>query len=510
MPAESVAPVPRKAIVTALVLMAGGLAVIFDSTIVSIALHTLADELNVPVSTVQWVSTAYLLSLGVTIPVVGWAQARFGGKRLWMAGLTIFLVASVACSLAWSAQSLIVFRVIQGVGGGVMLPLMATLAIQQLPRGVGIGRLMALVSLPAALGPILGPTIGGLILHVADWRWLFWVNVPFCVIGLVLAWRMLPDDPPTGKARLDAVGLGLIAPALVGILYGLSNVSGPGGFSRTDVWLPLVAGVVLLAGFLRWAVRRPATALVDISLLSRRSVASSSAVMFLSGASLYGSMLLLPLFFQIVQGKDALAAALLLIPQGIGALLSRTLAGSLTDRIGARVVACVGFVIMGAATVPFALADANTSPWLLMVVLLVRGFGMGAVMIPVMSVAYVGLERAEVPHASIITRLVQQIGGAFGTALLAVILEATTGGAQNLTDLAHGFDVPFWWAVGFTVVAILVCPVLPPRPATSTAADGEAGPTAGPHAESATGPLAESGAESGAAPKSQAASAVAG
>ena len=139
MPAQSIAPVPRKAIVTALVLMAGGLAVIFDSTIVSIALHTLADELNVPVSTVQWVSTAYLLSLGVTIPVVGWAQARFGGKRLWMVGLTIFLVASVACSLAWNAQSLIVFRVIQGVGGGVMLPLMATLAIQQLPRGVGSG-----------------------------------------------------------------------------------------------------------------------------------------------------------------------------------------------------------------------------------------------------------------------------------------------------------------------------------------------------------------------------------
>ena len=206
--------------------------------------------------------------------------------------------------------------------------------------------------------------------------------------------------------------------------------------------------------------------------------------MFLSGASLYGSMLLLPLFFQIVQGKDALAAALLLIPQGVGALLSRTLAGNLTDRIGARVVAIVGFVIMGAATVPFALADANTSPWLLMVVLLVRGFGMGAVMIPVMSVAYVGLERTEVAHASIITRLVQQIGGAFGVALLAVILEATTGGANNLADLAHGFDVAFWWAVGFTVVAILVCPVLPARPATRASA----GKGAAPDAESIASP----------------------
>ena len=464
MAAESVPPVPRKAIVTALVLMAGGLAVIFDSTIVSIALRTLADELRVPVSTVQWVSTGYLLALGVTIPVVGWAQARFGGKRLWMVGLTIFLLASVACSLAWNAQSLIAFRVVQGLGGGVMMPLMATLAIQQLPGGVGLGRLMALVSLPAALGPILGPTIGGLILNVASWRWLFWVNVPFCLVGLVLAWRMLPDDPPTGRARLDVVGLGLIAPGLVGILYGLSNVSGAGGFSRADVWLPVILGALLLAGFVWWAARRPAIALVDVSLLRRRSVGSSSAVMFLSGASLYGSMLLLPLFFQIVHGKDALAAALLLIPQGVGALLSRTLAGSLTDRIGARVVAIAGFVVMGAATVPFALADAGTSPWWLMAVLVVRGFGMGAVMIPVMSVAYVGLGRAEVPHASIITRLAQQIGGAFGTALLAVILESTTQDAHNLAELAHGFDVAFWWAVGFTVVAIAICWALPARP----------------------------------------------
>ena len=230
--------VPRKAIITALVLMVGGLAVIFDSTIVSLALKTLAQELDVPVSTIQWVSTAYLLALGVTIPVVGWAQARIGGKRLWMIALTIFLVASIACSLAWSAPSLIAFRVLQGVGGGLMMPLMATLAIQQVPRGVGLGRLMAVVSLPAALGPILGPTIGGLILNSLDWRWLFWVNVPFCLVGLVLAWRILPKDPPTGRPKLDLVGLLLISPALVGILYGLTNVSQDGGFSRPDVWAP--------------------------------------------------------------------------------------------------------------------------------------------------------------------------------------------------------------------------------------------------------------------------------
>lgn len=456
--------VPRSAIVTALVLLVGGLAVIFDSTIMSIALKTLAVDLGVSVGTIQWVTTAYLLALGVAIPVVGWAQARFGGKKLWMIALTVFMLASIACSLAWDAPSLIVFRVIQGLGGGLMMPLMATLAIQQVPGGASLGRLMAMVSLPAALGPILGPTIGGLILHWADWRWLFWVNVPFCVVGLVLAARFIPADAPRGKPALDWAGLLLISPALVGVLYGLTNVSKDGGFGRTDVWLPVVAGAALLIAFVVNQLRRPDTGLVDVGLLKQRAVASSAAVLFLSGASLYGAMLLLPLFFQLLHGTDALTAALLLIPQGVGALLSRTLAGKFTDTMGARVVAIVGFLIMGAATIPFALADATTDQWWLMAVLLVRGFGMGAIMIPVMSVAFVGLDKPQVPHASIITRLAQQLGGAFGTAILAVILQSGTTGAQGQADLAHGFDQAFWWAVGFTVVAIAVCLALPGKP----------------------------------------------
>jgi len=466
--------IPRSAIVSALVLVAGGLAVIFDSTIMSIALATLATDLDVPVSTIQWVTTAYLLALGVAIPIVGWAQARLGGKRLWMIALTIFLLASIACSLAWDAPSLIAFRVVQGFGGGLMMPLMATLAIQQVPAGASLGRLMAMVSLPAALGPIIGPVLGGLILNWLDWHWIFWINVPLCLIGLALAWRLLPADPPRGRPVLDWVGLVLVSPALVGILYGLSNVSQDGGFARTDVWLPVVAGLILMTAFVYSQMRRPSGALIDVGLLRRRPVAASSAVLFLSGASLYGSMLLLPLYFQIVRGTDVLTAALLLIPQGVGALLSRTLAGRLTDSLGARTVAIAGFVVMGLATVPFALSDGATNEIWLMITLLVRGFGMGAVMIPVMSVAFVGLERDEVPHASIITRLAQQIGGAFGTAVLAVILEATTSGATGIADIANGFDTAFWWAVGFTVVAIGVCfalpaPVKKPAVAASTA-----------------------------------------
>ena len=455
------AKLDRTVLLATAALIVGALAVIFDSTIISLALHSLATAFDVGVSTIQWVTTGYLLALAAAIPVVGWAQARFGGKRVWMVALTVFLLASIACSLAWDASSLIAFRVIQGFGGGLMLPLMATLTVQQLPDGQGLGRLMAAVSLPAALGPILGPTIGGLILTWLDWPWLFWVNVPFCLVGLWLADRFVPDDHPTGRPTLDWVGLLMVCPGLVGVLFGLSNITQDGGASRLDFWAPLVAGLALLAVFALTQLRRPTTALVDLSLLRRPTLAASSAALFLSGTALYGSMLLLPLYFQVVRGTDALTAALLLIPQGVGALVSRTLAGRLTDSIGARAVAIGGFVLTGLATIPFALAGTDTNQWWLLAVLFVRGIGTGAVLIPAMSVAYVGLAKPDVPHASIITRLFQQLGGAFGTAVLAVVLEGAATGAATLAGYAAAFDVAFWWAAAVTLLAVVVCAWLP-------------------------------------------------
>jgi EmrB/QacA subfamily drug resistance transporter len=449
----------------ATVLIVGVLAVVFDTTIVSVALHTMAAELHTSVATIQWVSTGYLLALGVAIPLAGWAQARFGGKRLWMFALTVFLVGSIAASLAWNAESLIVFRVVQGFGGGLELPLVSTLIVQA-TGGRNLGRTMSVISLPTTLGPILGPVVGGLILSAFDWRWLFWVNVPFCVVGFLLAWRLLPKDAPRSDAhpRLDVLGLLLLSPAFVGILYGLSNAGKSGGFTRGDVIAPVVVGIAFIAAFAIHAVRRGGSALVDVRLFRHRQVWSASALLFLSGASLYGAMLLLPLYWQDVRGFDALGAGLLLAPQGIGTLFSRSIAGRLTDAFGAKWVAVAGFAIVGIATIPFALATATTNEWFLMAALVVRGFGLGAVMVPLMTVAFVGLERPEVPHASILTRITQQVGGSFGVALLAVILDgalaAATGSAGSA---ALAFDQAFWWATGFTVLAVAVSFALPGR-----------------------------------------------
>jgi EmrB/QacA subfamily drug resistance transporter len=448
----------------AFTVIVGALAVVFDTTIVTVAINNLAMELHAPLSTIQWVSTAYLLAVFVTIPLAGWAQSRLGGKRLWITALGIFLLGSVLSALAWNATSLIAFRVVQGIGGGIMMPLMATL-IMQAAKGRNIGKVMATVTLPTALGPILGPVLGGLILSLADWRWIFFVNIPFCLVGGWLARRNLPEDhraPDRPRARLDVVGLLLLSPGVVAVIYSLSRVGGTAGLSSAGVLVPLIGGLALIAGFVAWSLRR-AAALVNLRLLCHRALASASALTFLAGLTLYGSMLLLPLYWEELRGEDALGAGLLLIPQGIGALIARARAGDYTDRIGPRPVAIAGFALAAAATVPFAFADAGTSKVLLMAALLVRGVGMGAAIIPLTSAAFFGLSHQEIPDASIILRVAQQVGGSVGIALLAVILQHATGGAWTAGAVADGFGDAFWWSVALTAVAVPLCLLLPGR-----------------------------------------------
>ncbi|HKN51307.1 MAG TPA: DHA2 family efflux MFS transporter permease subunit [Amycolatopsis sp.] len=448
----------------AFTIIVGALAPMFDTTIVSVAINDLARVLHAPLGTIQWVSTGYLLAMFVTIPIVRWAQSAVGGKRLWLGSLTFFLLGSVLCALAWNATSLIVFRIVQGVSGGVMMPLMMTL-IMQAARGRNTGRVMATISLPIALGPILGPVLGGLLLSAGDWRLLFLVNIPFCLAGLWLAWKNLPDDQPSGeRTRLDAVGLLLLSPGAAAIIYGLSRIDGASGFGSAKVLIPALAGLALVAAFVVRALPRGAAALVNVRLFGHRSVASSSVLYFLSGATLYGAMLLLPLYLQQVRSENALGAGLLLIPQGIGTLLSRFVAGRYTDKIGTRWVAFAGFAAVVVTTVPFTFVTAGTSYVLLMVLLLLRGLGMGVATIPLASAAYVGLDHSAIPNATIIVLVVQQIGGSFGIAVLAMILQHASSGAVTPDALTHAFGNTFWWSIGLTALAVPLCLLLPGRP----------------------------------------------
>jgi EmrB/QacA subfamily drug resistance transporter len=443
-----------------LILLVGALAPLFDTTIVNVALPTLSHELQAPVSTVQWIVTGYLLSLSIMVPLSGWALNRFGGKQIWMVSLLLFLAGSSLSAMSWDMTSLIVFRVLQGVGGGLMLPIMQTLVIQA-AGGRSLGKLMSVVSLPALLGPILGPVLGGLIINSLDWRWIFVVNVPICLAALLLAWYGMPSSQPERTQHLDFLGLLLVSPGLAVTLYGLTQVGSSGGFGTAAVLVPLAIGLALLFAFAIYAWFFASNPLVNLRLFCVPSFAAASLLLFLSGLAIYGALLLLPLYFQQVGGQSVLAAGLLLAPQGVGALLTRSWVGTLTDHLGARLIVLAGIVLTAVGTLPFAFADGHTNYLLLACALVVRGAGLGGVTIPVMVAAYKDLTREQIPHASISTRIMQQLGGAFGAAVIAIILQQEITSFLSSGGLAAAFSHTFWWVMGFTTFALVPALFLP-------------------------------------------------
>jgi EmrB/QacA subfamily drug resistance transporter len=446
----------------AVILLTGAMAVMFDTTIVNVAINTLSRDLGASVSTTQWVISAYVLALAMVVPVSGWAMDRFGAKQTWMGALALFAIGSMLSSLAWNIEVLIAFRVIQGIGGGLMLPVLQTLLVNAAGQR-NLGRMMSLISLPALLGPILGPVIGGLIISQLPWRWIFWVNLPLCAAALVMAWRGLAPTAPRKSSSLDVVGLALLSPGIAAVIYGLSQAGNHGGFGDSAVLLPVALGAVLLAGFVGHALTSKRPPLLDLRLFAVRSFTASNVLLFLSGVSVYGAMLLLPLYEQQVRGQSALAAGLLLAPQGLGMLLTRGYAGKLTDHIGARSIVLGGFLLTMAGTLAYTQAGVNTNELLLGASLVVRGAGLGAVTIPIMAAAYLGLKPNQVPHASIATRITMQLGGAFGAAVFALILQTQLAAqaAGGLVGRAAAFDNAFWWSIGLTALAIIPALLLP-------------------------------------------------
>ncbi|MFE7583733.1 DHA2 family efflux MFS transporter permease subunit [Streptomyces gardneri] len=439
------------------VLAVGAFAPLLDSTIVSVAVDELADELAVPTTTVQWVSTAYLLAFAMVMPVSGWAGDRFGTRRVWLAALALFSVGSLLCACAWSAGSLVAFRTVQGAGGGLMMPVLQTIVIRAC-GGRRVGRLIAVVSLPALLGPVLGPVVGGLLLGHLGWRWIFYVNLPVCAFALFLAWRGVPRDRRQRASRLDTVGLVLVCPGLTALVYGLSQCGGPDNAGGGQALLPMAAGAVLIVAFVGWSLRSSAP-LIDMRLFRLRSFAATSVLMFVGGSTMYGGMFLLPLYCQLVLDKGVVATGLLLVPQGIGALAARV-AGVLTDKVGPRPVVITGLLLGAAGTWPFATSVGEGV--VIGVALFFRGLGMSAVNLAVTVGAYQGLTGSQVADASTTTRILQQLGGSFGIAALAVLLQR--GG-----HTAASFSQAFALTTALTVCVVIAAALLPAHRAAASA-----------------------------------------
>lgn len=472
----------RGVLLVASVVVLGAIMSILDVTVVNVAIKTLAIEFDSSLATIQWVATGYTLALATVIPLTGWGADRFGTKRLYITSIVLFVGGSVLSGLAWSAESLIGFRVLQGLGGGMLMPLGMTI----LTRKAGphrVGRVMAVIGVPMLLGPIVGPILGGYLVDNASWRWIFLINVPIGVVGVFMAARILERDVPSPSERLDWLGLVLLSPGLATLIYGLAKGGEQGSFSHREAIGPVIAGVVLLAVFVWHGLRTP-HALVDLRLYKNRVFSASTVTLMLMVISVFGGMILIPLYLQSVRGESAMDTGLLLAPQGFGAMLAMPIAGQLADRTGVGRIVPFGLAVVAASFVGLTRLEADTSYWTLGVYLFFMGLGMGFTMMPTFSGAMQTLRRHDISRASTSLNITQQVGASLGTAVMVILLTRAiadrlpgAGGsfsapttplppeqqARVLTLLSESFGATFWWALGLVVVAFVVALALLPK-----------------------------------------------
>ena len=470
----------RGVLLIASVVVLGAIMSILDVTVVNVAIQTLAKEFDAPLSTIQWVATGYTLALATVIPLTGWAADRFGTKRLYMTSIFLFVIGSMLSGLAWSSESLIFFRVLQGFGGGMIMPLGMTI----LTRAAGpqrVGRVMAIIGVPMLLGPIIGPILGGYLVDAASWRWIFFINLPIGIAALIASQRILARDVPQPAHRLDWQGLALLSPGLALFIYGLAQTSGAGGFGRWQVIVPGLIGIAMVTGFVFHGLRT-SDALIDLRLFTNRVFAASSVTLVLVIISVFGGMLLLPLYLQVVRGESAMDTGLLLAPQGLGAMIAMPIAGRLTDKTGVGRIVPFGLVVVGLSFLALTQLAADTSYWVFGAALFVMGLGMGFTMMPTFSGAMQTLRRAAIARASTTLNIEQQVGASIGTAVLSVLLTHEIvsrvggggGGGIGKTlppavrervapDLAAAFGATFWYALALIVVAFVVAIVLLPK-----------------------------------------------
>ena len=424
MTTDSVAPPPSDKLDGAVLKIAGvtvlgAIMAILDTTVVSVALTKFQEVFNASAATVAWTMTGYTLALATVIPLTGWAADRFGTKRLYLASIFLFLVGSVLCGLSWSIGSLIIFRVIQGLGGGMLMPLGMTI-MTHAAGPARVGRVMAVLGIPMLLGPIWGPILGGWLIDAASWHWIFFINVPIGLIALVYASRVLPKDDPTPSESFDFLGMLLLSPGLALFLFGASQTPETGTVMSAKVLIPALIGVALVVAFVFHAKGKEHP-LVDLRLFKHRGLTMSVLTMSLFAMAFFGSMLLLPLFFQQVHGETPLKTGLLLIPQGLGAMITMPIAGKLTDKFGPGKFVISGLVLIIGGLAVFTQISA-TMPYLgILAVLFVMGLGMGMTMMPTMTAAMAALTHHEVARGSTLMNIVQQSAGSIGTAIMSVV-----------------------------------------------------------------------------------------
>ena len=414
--------------IVAIVVIFGIFMSILDTTIVNVAIPRLQNAFGANLNEVQWVATAYLLAQGVVTPLTPFLAARFGIKRFYILALVVFIAGSALCGLAWSLPVLIFFRVLQAMGGAVLLPMSITLLYSEFPpaeRGTAIGTL----GIPILIAPALGPTVGGYLVTYYGWQLIFYINLPIGIVGIILALLLLRDSPPEPlRRRFDLAGFIFSANGLASLLYGLSD-AGTSGWSSTRVIGFIAAGILFLIIFViveLMVARGEGQPLLDMRIFGNLPFTTSSIASTLVVFALYGGLFLVPLYLQSIRGLSAYQAGLILLPQAIGSMIATLIGGRLVDRIGVRPVVFAGLIILGFALWRFSFLSLYTPYSDFQVLLILRGLGLGLCAQPLTVSALWSIRPRDLPQASALSSVVRFIGSSIGVAVLSTTVQTQT------------------------------------------------------------------------------------
>ena len=396
---------------------------VLDNTVVTVAQRTFIAQFGSTQAIVSWTMAGYMLAFATVIPITGWAADRFGTKRLFIGSLLVFTLGSLLCALAPNILLLIIFRVVQGIGGGMLLPLSFVILTREAgPKRVG--RLMAIGGIPILLAPIGGPILGGWLIGAYGWKWIFLVNLPVGLAAFVLAAIMFPKDRPAPSEALDVIGMLLLSPGVVTLLIGVSSIPGRGTVADRYVLIPGIIGLAAIAVFIWHALYRTDHPLVDLRLFKNRVVTEVNVTLVVFSAALIGTSLLVPSYFQLALHQTPMQSGLHMVPVGIGAVLTMPLAGVFMDRHGPGKIVLIGLPLMAAGLVIFTFGVARNAEYAptLLAGLAIMGLGIGCTTTPLNAALMQALAPHQIARGTTLITVNQQVGGSVGAALLAVIL----------------------------------------------------------------------------------------
>jgi DHA2 family multidrug resistance protein len=430
---------------------------ILDATAVNVALNQLRLYFNADIVAVGWVVTAYTLALGIVTPVAGYGSDAWGIKRLYMMSLLVFVVGSLLCGIAPTLPVLVAARVLQGLGAGALSPLSLALLLSAFPReqrGLAFG----IFGMPLVVAPALGPVLGGYLVEYLDWRYIFWVNLPVGLLGIVLAWRWLVESQRISSTKPDVIGLGLSAIGFSSVLYAASEVSNR-GWTDPLVLSALGLGALALAVFAIHELRAP-DPIVDLRLFSRPVFTLASLVGWVSVLALFGAEFLMPLYLQGLRGLKPFETGLLLLPLAIASGIVAPIAGVLYDRFGARPLLVPGFALIMLNTWQLSQIKLDTSLWDIGVILAIRGLGLGLIIQPTLNAALSVVSGRAVRRATSLVNASRQVFLSLGVAVLASVLQSHISTPPTPISFVRGFEdaylVTFWAAVASFCLSLFV------------------------------------------------------